>query len=295
MISEPFELQAPTELSDALRVLTDAPRNAKPLSGGMTLVPMMTLGVVAPKQLVDLKRIPELAGVHFEGNTLRIGATTTHRDVARHELVCRHAPLLAEAAALIGDVQVRNRGTIGGSVAHADPAANYLPALFALQAEIEVARTGGFLRSKPSKQRIPTAEFFKGLMTTALGEGEIISAICVPNATMSATQQGTSFQKFVRVTGNFPLVSAAAVVTRETSGNAFRGRVGVGGATAVPLAIELPVSSGLWSADSIESAIRDAIRDPLSDANAGPAYRSELAAVYGRRAVHEARQALEKA
>ncbi|MYF12740.1 MAG: xanthine dehydrogenase family protein subunit M [Gammaproteobacteria bacterium] len=292
MIAERFDYQSPTRLADALRLLAADPDGTRPLSGGMTLVPMMTLGLAAPEHIVDLKRIPELGGIHEEPDAVRIGATATHHDIATDPRVRLHAPLLADAAALVGDVQVRNRGTIGGSIAHADPAANYLPALLALDAVIEArAKRGGLLRNATRSRRIPIGEFFAGLMATCLAAGEIVAAVHVPKQ-LAATHQGAAFRKFARVKGNFPIVCAAALVERQSSGERA-GCVAIGGALPIPVRIALPGGQAAWAAGEVETAIRQAIDDPMSDANASADYRLEMAAVHGARAVEAACRALD--
>ncbi len=291
MITRSFDFQAPAGLGEALRLLAADPDGARPLSGGMTLVPMMTLGLVAPERLIDLKGVPELAGIREEPDAVVVGATTTHHEIATALLVREHAPLLADAAALVGDVQVRNRGTIGGSVAHADPAANYLPALLALDAAIEaLSPRGGLLRRDAARsRRVPASEFFAGLMTTALKSGEIVGAVRIPKRTR---RTGAAFRKFARVKGNFPIVCAAALVHQEASGSDRSGCVAIGGATAVPVRIDLSPMPA-WPASEVEAAIRSAIDDPMSDANGSAEYRVEMAAVHGRRAVQAACLALD--
>src|SRR5882672_1224051 len=170
MIPQTFEYSAPKTLDEALQLVS---RGGKPLAGGMSLIPMMKLRLAAPEQLVDIGRIKELNYIREEGGTLRVGAATTHYDVESSPLVRSKCPLLAETAAAIGDVQVRNMGTIGGSVAHADPAADYPAAMQALEAKF-------VLKGASSERTVSVADFFVDMFTTALEPGEIVREVIVP-------------------------------------------------------------------------------------------------------------------
>ena len=164
MIAHEFEYSSATQLSEALTLLADG---AKPLAGGMSLVPMMKLRLATPEHVVDIRRIKELNYVKVSPDGVRIGATVTHHNVESSEILRAVCPLLAKTAACIGDVQVRNMGTIGGSVAHADPSADYLAALFALEARVGLASASG-------ERALPISEFILDSFTTALEPGEII-------------------------------------------------------------------------------------------------------------------------
>src|ERR1044071_501357 len=164
MIPQQFEYSAPKTLDEALSLLAEG---AKPLAGGMSLIPMMKLRLAAPEHLVDLGRIKDLSYIREQGGELHIGATSTHYEVENSPLVRGKCPLLAETASHIGDVQVRNMGTIGGSVAHADPSADYPAALLALEARLRLV-------SAKSDRTLPAAEFFLDAFTTALEPGEIV-------------------------------------------------------------------------------------------------------------------------
>lgn len=280
MITAELDYQAPADLKEALRLVSANP-DAKLISGGMSLVPMMTVGLVAPELLVSLKNVAELKGITEERKHLVIGAMTSHREVATHPLVRAHAPLLADTAALIGDVQVRNRGTIGGSVAHSDPAANYPASVLTLDAKIEIA-------GQKKRREVDANTFFTGLMETAVKEGEILSAIRVPKRKGA---WGASFQKFARVKGNYPIVCAAALV----DGKGKEGRVAVGGVCATPVRVELPRLDGALTApqrEEIESSLRAAIANPMGDANGGPDYKVAMAVVFALRAVTAALEGL---
>src|SRR5215470_12816779 len=171
MIAQNFEYSAPSSLKDALGLLSG--ENTKVLAGGMSLIPLMKLRLASPDKLIDIGRIAELNYIREDAGKLRIGATTTHYQLESSPLVRSKCPLLAEAAANIGDVQVRNMGTIGGSIAHADPAADYPASLQALEARVVLVTAKG-------QREVAIADFFVDTFTTALGEGEIIRELIVP-------------------------------------------------------------------------------------------------------------------
>src|SRR6266849_309635 len=170
MIAQKFEYTAPKTLDEALHLLA---AGAKPLAGGMSLIPMMKLRLAAPERLVDLGKLKDLNYIRDADGALHIGATTTHADLESSPILRQKCPLLAETAAYIGDVQVRNMGTIGGSVAHADPSADYPAALQALEATI-------VLKSAKKERKVSAAKFFLDTFTTALKEDEIVSEVIVP-------------------------------------------------------------------------------------------------------------------
>ncbi|MEP6714779.1 MAG: xanthine dehydrogenase family protein subunit M, partial [Terriglobia bacterium] len=215
MITNSFEYTAPGTLEEALTLLAGG---AKPLAGGMSLIPMMKLRLAAPEHLVDLSRLKEMSYIREESGELHIGAGTTHYEVESSPLLMGKCPLLAETALHIGDIQVRNRGTLGGSVAHADPAADYPAALQALEAKI-------VLRSSQGTRTVSTADFFLDTFTTAIEPGEIVTEVIVP---VEAGLTGTSYKKFVQRASGFALVGVAARVRRE-GGTITLVRIGVTG------------------------------------------------------------------
>src|ERR1700693_2009457 len=170
MIPQTFEYSAPKTLDEALQLVN---QGGKPLAGGMSLIPMMKLRLAAPEQLVDIGRIKELNYIREEGGTLRLGATTTHYEVESSPLVRSKCPLLAETAAAIGDVQVRNMGTIGGSIAHADPAADYPAALYALEAKVR-------LGSATTDRTLSLDQFLVDTMSSAIQPGELVLELILP-------------------------------------------------------------------------------------------------------------------
>ncbi len=173
MIPAPFEYAAARSAAHALELLATFGDDAKLLAGGHSLLPMMKLRLAVPAALIDIGRVGELAGIRSDGDDLVIGATTRHADVARSGLVQSEAPLLAHSAAQVGDPQIRHRGTIGGSLAHADPAADLPMALVALGGSVEVMGPGGI-------RTVAAGDFFTGFFETSLEPGELLSAVRVP-------------------------------------------------------------------------------------------------------------------
>ncbi len=277
MIAQDFEYSAPTNLKDALALL--AQDDAKVLAGGMSLIPILKLRLAAPAQLVDIGRIADLNFIHDEGGTLRIGATTTHYQVESSPLVRSKCPLLAEAAAHIGDIQVRNMGTIGGSVAHADPAADYPASLLALEAKVTLV-------SAQAKRKISIADFFVDTFTTALEPGEIVESVVVPIEDQSA---GTGYHKMVQPASGFAIVGIAARI-QKSGGKITLARVGVTGLAGKPyraIAVEKALEGTAGSPTDIQKAsalVADGV-DANSDLHASAEYRKHLARVYTMRAL----------
>src|SRR5438105_10223725 len=185
MIPQQFEYAAPASLEEALGLLEQ--EGAKPLAGGMSLIPMMKLRLAAPEQLIDIGRLKELSYIREEGGRLHIGAGTTHYEMESSALARAKCPLLPETVLNIGDIQVRNMGTIGGSAAHADPAADYPASLCALEAQFVLVKKG-------SERTVAAADFFVDTLTTALEHGEIIREIIAP---VEAAGTGVSYKKCV--------------------------------------------------------------------------------------------------
>jgi len=276
MIPQVFDYSAPTTLDEALDLLQGG---AKPLAGGMSLIPMMKLRLAAPEQLVDMGRIKELNYIREESGTLRLGAMTTHYEVESSALVRAKCPLLAETAAAIGDVQVRNMGTIGGSVAHADPAADYPAALQALEAKFAI-------KGARSERTVTAADFFQEAFTTALEPGEIVREVIVP---VEAPGAGTSYQKMVQPASGFAMVGIAVRLQRS-GGKINSVRIGVTGlsnhsyrATAAEKALE--GKSGSASEVQNAAALVTEGADANADLHASADYRRHLAVVYATRAL----------
>jgi carbon-monoxide dehydrogenase medium subunit len=276
MIAQTFNYTAPKTLDEALGLLAGG---AKPLAGGMSLIPMMKLRLATPDHLVDLGKLKDLSYIREEGGALHLGATTTHYEIESSPLVRGKCPLLAEAAAAIGDVQVRNMGTIGGSVAHADPSADYPASLQALEAKV-------VLKGTKSERTVSVADFFVDTFTTSLQPGEIVREVVVP---VEGSSTGTSYQKMVQPASGFAIVGVAARL-RKSGGKITIVRLGVTGlsnrsyrATAAEKALE--GKSG--SAAEIRNAaalVADGV-EANSDLHASAEYRRHVATVYAARAL----------
>jgi len=279
MIPQTFEYTAPKTLDEAVKLAGDG---AKLLAGGMSLIPMMKLRLAVPEHLVDLGRIKDLNYIREEGGALHIGATTTHYSVESSALVRAKCPLLAETASAIGDVQVRNMGTMGGSVAHADPSADYPAALQALEAKVVI-------RGAKGERTVSTADFLVDSFTTTLEPGEIIREIVVP---VEEAGTGTSYQKNVQPASGFAIVGIAVRV-RRSGGKIALARIGVTGlsnigyrATAAEKALEGTAGAPEDVAKAAGLVSQGA--DANSDLHASSDYRKHLAAVYAVRAINAA-------
>jgi len=279
MIPQTFEYTAPKTLDEAVKLAGDG---AKLLAGGMSLIPMMKLRLAAPEHLVDLGRIKDLNYIREEGGALHIGATTTHYSVESSALVRAKCPLLAETASAIGDVQVRNMGTMGGSVAHADPSADYPAALQALEAKVVIRGANG-------ERTVNTADFFVDSFATTLEPGEIIREVVIP---VEEAGTGTSYQKNVQPASGFAIVGIAARIKRS-GGKITLARIGVTGlsnigyrATAAEKALEETAGSAEDVAKAAALVSQGA--DANSDLHASSDYRKHLATVYAARAINAA-------
>jgi len=281
MFPASFEYHRATSVKDALGLLHKFGADAKLLSGGHSLIPMMKLRLAQPAHLIDIAAIPGLAEIREDGGKVRIGAGSTHAQVESSEVVRKRIALLAACAAEIGDVQVRNRGTIGGSLAHADPAADYPAAVLALEAEIKVEGASG-------ARTIKADEFFLDLLTTAAAPGEILTQVSF--APLGA-RTGSAYIKHRQPASGFALVGVAAVVTLDAKGNFERVRVGVTGLGAKAFRAKGVESALTGKAPSevahAASRVADGI-DALADIHASADFRAELARVYTRRALEQA-------
>jgi len=282
MYSAQFDYYRANSVQEAVQLLQAHP-GAKLLAGGHSLLPQMKLRVAQPPAVIDISRVGELAGVTLNGDSLRIGAGTTHNTLASSAVIKEHCPIVAEAAALIGDQQVRNRGTIGGSLAHADPAADLPTVMLALGATLTVLGPHG-------TRDIAAADFFKDLFTTALEVDEVLTAITV-RAYGSGT--GGAYTKHDHPASGYAVVGAAAIVM--VSGGVCTGAsLAIGGATSNPVsatAAAAALKGQAPSAANIAAAadkVVEAITDPLSDYYASAEYRAHLATVLAKRALTSA-------
>lgn len=271
-----FTYQRPGSLDEAVALLGD---EARPLAGGHSLIPAMKLRLATPQTLVDLSGLPGLDGITRDGDVLRIGAMTTHATVAASGTVSESVPVLAETAALIGDRQVRRRGTIGGSCAHADPAADYPTVLVALDAAIAAAGPRG-------AREIPAREFFTGLFATALAPDELVTAVHVP----IRAGVGAAYEKHKSPRSGYAVVGVAA-----TFGGQVSPEIVVGGVTGSPLrataAAAQVTGSDANTIAAAASAVADAIGDAaIGDTYASGEYRAHLATVLAGRAMTRAVQ-----
>ena len=282
MIPQTFDYTAPKTLDEAMALLESG---GKPLAGGMSLIPMMKLRLAAPEHLVDLGRIKDLNYIREEGGALHIGATATHYSVESSALVRGKCPLLAAAAGAIGDVQVRNVGTIGGSVAHADPSADYPAALQALEAKIVI-------RGAKGDRTMSAAVFFVDSFTTALEPGEVVREIVVP---LEDANTGASYQKMPQPASGFAIIGVAARVKRS-GGKIAMARIAVTGLANIAYRAEAAEKALEGSSGSTEDIAKAAALvaqgvDANSDLHASAEYRKHLAGVYAARAIQAALKA----
>jgi carbon-monoxide dehydrogenase medium subunit len=278
--SASFDYYRARSVAEAQQLLDSHP-GAKLLAGGHSLVPLLKLRLAAPAALVDIGRIPELRGISRNGAEIRIGALTTHAELAASVDLRDAAPALAEAAATIGDPAVRNRGTIGGNIAHADPASDLPTVLIALAARIVATGPNG-------ERTIQVDQFFTGIMTTALDENEILLAIEVP---ASDRNQGSAYEKFSHPASRYAVLGVAAWLTVE-SGTCTAARVALGG--LLPNArratsVEKALVGAATTDDAIAAAARqvgaDLEADVIGDIYASAEYRAAMAPVFTKRAI----------
>jgi carbon-monoxide dehydrogenase medium subunit len=278
MFAAPFEYHTPATVDEAVSLLGRLGDDCKIVSGGMSLVPMMKMRFAQPRHLIDLRRVDGLRGIAVDGDRLVIGARTTHADLETSLLLQEKCPVLAQCAAAIGDQQVRNRGTIGGSLMHADPAADLPAVMVALDAQFTLAGK--------SHRVVEAANFFAGTLTTTAAHDEILISVSVP-----VTLATASYQKLAQQASGFALVGVAAVL--DMRGRVCTSaRIGVTGvcatafrARSVEQALQgqtLDAGTVQRAAAAIDADISDPIGDPL---NGSAAYRANAARVFVARAV----------
>ncbi len=254
---------------------------ARLLAGGHSLIPLMKLRLAEPSALIDIGHVAALKGIESSGGALSIGALTPHADVASSDAVRQASPILAEAAAMIGDPQVRNRGTIGGNVAHADPASDLPTVLTALGATFKATGPGG-------ERSIPAAGFFQGLMSTALAANEVLTSVEIPAA---ASGQGSAYSKFSHPASRYAVIGAAAIVT-VSGGKCSAASVVLGSLVSSPARaaqVEAALTGNALDEDTIASAAANASDDlgddVIGDVYASAEYRRSVASVYVGRAI----------
>lgn len=280
MISTAFEYSRATSVDDALAKLRAANGDGKLLAGGHSLIPVMKFRLSEPKLLIDIGRIPELSGIRSKDGRIEIGAGTVHHDVATSALLRRECPMLAEAAASIGDAQVRNRGTLGGSLAHADPSADYPAVMLALDADIHLKGPNG-------ARTVKAQDFFRGLFTVDLAADEIIVAV------QFAPVMSAAYAKLYQRASHFAIVGVAAALD-VSKGVITAARIGVTGAGSHAMrltGVESALKGKPASAESIDSVSREAgakIEDLNSDIHASQEYRRAMIPVFTERALSAA-------
>jgi aerobic carbon-monoxide dehydrogenase medium subunit len=278
VIPAEFDYVAPDSLDAALAALRDGGEDAKVLAGGHSLLPLMKLRLAAPTLLVDLRRVPGLVGVTRDNGLIRVGAMTTHHAVSSTP----ELGLAARVAVTIADQQVRNRGTIGGSLAHADPASDLPAVLLALEGSL-VARGGS------GEREIAAADFFQDYLTTSLDPGEIVTEVRLP----AGDGWGAGYAKFNRREEDWAMVAVCAAVRKGADGSCEDVRIGLTNMANTPLrasAVESALRGGGLDAQALAAAAEQAAEgtDPPEDLNATADYKRHLARVLCRRALEEA-------
>jgi carbon-monoxide dehydrogenase medium subunit len=290
VITAPFDYESPDSLEEAIRMLHENGEDAKLLAGGHSLVPLMKLRLAAPSVLIDLRRIPGLHGIQRVGErpadassdspngAWRIGPMTRHADLQDAE----ELGVVARAAGQIADQQVRNRGTIGGSLAHGDPASDLPAVLLATEGEVSARGPGG-------ERTIAAADLFEDYLTTALAQDEAITSVRIP----VLEGYGHGYRKFTRRAEDWAMVGVCALVKKGADGNCEDVRVGLTHMSSTPVrasATEAALRGGPLDADAIAAAAEQAAEgtDPPGDLNATPEYKRHLARVLTRRALEEA-------
>jgi aerobic carbon-monoxide dehydrogenase medium subunit len=277
-----FDYHTPGSIKEALDLLGQHKDDAKLLAGGHSLLPAMKFRLARPAHLVDLRKVPGLTGIREEGGMLVIGAMTTHYQVESSGAVKSKCPVLAATAALIGDPMIRNMGTIGGSLVHADPAADYPATIIALNAEMVVEGAKG-------RRTIKVDDFFKGLMTTAVGADEILTEVRVPAL---AANQSAAYMKFPHPASRFAVVGVAAVLTVD-GGKCSKASIGITGAGTRAVrakGVEAAIAGKALDAASIEAAADKAPDgvDVQADLQGSVEYKKHLLKVFAKRAIEAA-------
>ena len=285
----PFEYFRPRSVEEAIDLLATHGADAKPLAGGQSLIPAMNFRLAAPAVLVDLNAVEGLTGVTPHGEGLRIGAMTRHRTLEHSEIVAREAPLVAAAMPFVAHAAIRTRGTLGGSLAHADPAAELPAVLLALDASLD-------LRGRDGSRSVRAADFFTGLFTTTLEPGELVTAVAIPPR---PPRSACDFQEIARRHGDYALAGVAAQVAVDDGGRCTTARIALLSVADRPvlaehaaraLAGERPTAA-LIRAAADAAAMHDI--DPPGDIHASSTFRRHLAAVLTRRALERAFHSLE--
>jgi carbon-monoxide dehydrogenase medium subunit len=272
VIPAPFQYVRASSADEAISLIGQHGEDAKFLAGGHSLLPLMRLRLAQPSVLVDIGRIRDLSYIRDAGDHVAIGALTRHRDIETSEVLKEHAPLLAHAASHVGDPQVRHRGTIGGSIAHSDPASDLPATTLALGATYVAQGAGG-------TREIAAADFFTGFLESSLAADEMLTEIRVPKMQGA----GWGFEKFNRRAQDWAIVGVAAW---RRNGESGVGLVNMGPTPILASSVSSALASGASVADAAEQAVAEA--EPQADLNASVEYRTHLAKVLVRRALEEA-------
>jgi len=283
MIPAVFDYRAPTTIDEALSLLAANSDEAKILAGGHSLIPAMKLRLAQPGMLIDIGRIKDLAYIREQGDQIAIGAMTTHYQIESSALLQKICPLLPDCASHIGDVQVRNKGTIGGSVAHSDPAGDWPAAIIALNAQMVAVGANG-------ERTINADDFFVDLLTTALTPGEILREIRVPKLSGRFVH---SYQKVRHPASGFAVVGIAVAMRLAADGSCETASVGITGVASKAyraVAVEAALKGQQLNDQTIAQAAAHATDgvDANSDLYASEDYRRHLARVFTKRAIHQA-------
>ena len=283
MIPAQFDYVAPKTLDEAISLLGKNPDEAKILAGGHSLIPAMKIRLAMPQMLIDLGRIKDLSYIREEGGRISIGAMTTHYQIESSDRLREICPLLPETAGLIGDVQVRNKGTIGGSLAHADPAADWPAAIIALGAEMVVVKAGG-------ERIIKSDDFFVDMLTTALQPGEILREIRI---NQPQGRVGQAYMKVAQPASGYAVVGVAVALVRDAGGACQSSGIGITGVASKAYrakGVETALAGSSLDAQAIAAAAGHAAEgvEANGDLFASSDYRRHLAQVYTRRAIEAA-------
>jgi carbon-monoxide dehydrogenase medium subunit len=278
-----FDYHTPGSVQEAISLLGRLGDDAKLLAGGHSLIPMMKLRLAQPKHLIDLRKVPGLAGIREDGGSIAIGAMTTHWQVESSKLLQARIPVVSDAAGMIGDPQVRNLGTIGGSLAHADPAADMPAVMIALGAEFVIEGARG-------RRTVKVDDFFKGLMMTAVGPDEILAEIRVP---VPPAGSGAAYLKFPHPASRFAVVGVCAALTVDGKGICTKAGVGVTGAGTRAVrakGVEAGLAGKALDQAAIEAAAAKAADgvDVQADLQGSAEYKAHLLRVHARRAIEAA-------
>ncbi|PZE20756.1 FAD binding domain-containing protein [Paenibacillus xerothermodurans] len=278
-----FDYYRPSTLEEAFQLLKQSGDEGKLIAGGQSLIPILNMRLSAPECLIDINGLADLNYIRHEAGWLRIGAMTRQRDVERSRPVREQAPLLSEAIPFIGHMQTRNRGTIGGSVVHADPTAELPLSLLALNGR-------AVIQSAEETREVDLSDFFITYLTTDVMPNELLTEVKIP---LDAPVKGYAFQEYSRKHGDFALVAAACVLDTDVEGRITTARLTLGGVDAVPMVAE--EAAGLLIGETMTEALLQEAGalaasnvDPEGDLHASREYRLHLAGVYARKAIRAA-------